>query len=123
MVSCPVLLVAGSVAGFRFTLERRDSPWCRPSGMAACHRGPIVPKDQDDTRPIALLSMAWRAGARAVARRVRSWVTGWCDHRACGSALGKSVSDMHQRIYCAWRQGPPGMPIISVAGPVGLLRC
>ena len=65
----------------------------------------LLQKGHSASRPIALLPMVWRAGARVIARRLKSWICQWCDHRATGSAPGRSAIDMHRRILCAWRSG------------------
>ncbi|CAE7306335.1 pol [Symbiodinium natans] len=65
----------------------------------------LLEKSNQSSRPIALLPMAWRAGARAIAWRLKAWVLSWCSPRACGSAPGKSVADVHRRILQAWQQG------------------
>ena len=65
----------------------------------------LLDKGHQATRPIALLSFAWRAGARVIAQRLRDWIGQWCDHRACGSAPGRSPVDVHRRIFCAWKSG------------------
>ncbi|CAE7667378.1 CTSD [Symbiodinium microadriaticum] len=45
------------------------------------------------------------AGSRVIAKRLKSWVVQWNDHRACGAAPGKSVADVHARILQAWNLG------------------
>ena len=65
----------------------------------------LLDKGPSSTRPIALLSIAWRAGAQAISRRLKGWIYQWCSPRACGSAPGRCTADMHQRILRAWRKG------------------
>ena len=65
----------------------------------------LVDKSASETRPIALLSVAWRAGARAVVQRLRPWVMQWMGHRAVGGAPGRSAVNFHKRIFDAWMAG------------------
>ncbi|CAE7814162.1 unnamed protein product [Symbiodinium sp. KB8] len=65
----------------------------------------LLSKRNNATRPVALLPLAWRAGSRVVAKRLKSWVVQWNGHRACGAAPGKSVADVHARILQAWNLG------------------
>ena len=65
----------------------------------------LLEKGHSASRPIALLPLVWRAGARVIARRLKSWICQWCDHRATGSAPGRSPIDMHRRLLCAWKSG------------------
>ena len=65
----------------------------------------LLQKGHSASRPIALLPMVWRAGATVIARRLKGWICQWCDHRATGSAPGRSPIDMHRRLLCAWRSG------------------
>ncbi|CAE7226171.1 unnamed protein product, partial [Symbiodinium sp. CCMP2456] len=65
----------------------------------------LLSKRNHATRPVALLPMAWRAGARAVARRLKGWVVSWNGARACGAAPGRSVANVHARILQAWHLG------------------
>jgi len=65
----------------------------------------LLDKRVNETRPIALVSVAWRAGARALVRRLRPWTATWCSHRASGGAPGRSAADFHKRIFDAWSAG------------------
>ncbi|CAE7489116.1 unnamed protein product, partial [Symbiodinium necroappetens] len=65
----------------------------------------LLEKGHSASRPIALLPLVWRAGARVIARRLKGWICQWCDHRATGSAPGRSPIDMHRRLLCAWKSG------------------
>ncbi|CAE7772604.1 CAMK2D [Symbiodinium sp. CCMP2592] len=65
----------------------------------------LLDKTANETRPIALLSVAWRAGARAIVQRLRPWVMGWLSHRAVAGAPGKSAVDFHKRIFDTWVDG------------------
>ena len=65
----------------------------------------LLSKRNNATRPVALLPLAWRAGSRVIAKRLKSWVIQWNGHRACGAAPGKSVADVHARILQAWNLG------------------
>ena len=65
----------------------------------------LLDKGHSATRPIALLPLVWRVGARVIARKLKGWICQWCDHRALGSAPGRSPIDMHRRLMCAWSSG------------------
>ena len=65
----------------------------------------LLQKGHSASRPIALLPLVWRAGARVIARRLKGWICRWCDHRATGSAPGRSPVDTHRRLLCAWKSG------------------
>ena len=65
----------------------------------------LLSKSNNATRPVALLPMAWRAGSRVIAKRLKPWMVRWNGPRACGAAPGKSVADVHTRILQAWTLG------------------
>ena len=65
----------------------------------------LIAKNASETRPIALLSTCWRAGARAIVQRLRPWTLSWMSHRAVGGAPSKSAVDLHKRVFDAWVDG------------------
>ena len=65
----------------------------------------LLHKRKDETRPIALCSVIWRAGARSIAAGLRKWCESWCHHGALGAAPGRSTSCAHARLKLARAQG------------------
>ena len=65
----------------------------------------LLHKRKDETRPIALCSVIWRAGARSIAASLRKWCETWCHHGALGAAPGRSTSCAHARLLLARAQG------------------
>ncbi|CAE7373819.1 unnamed protein product [Symbiodinium natans] len=85
--------------------------WCR---VVACSYVPVawrravvalLPKRDEATRPIALCSVIWRAGARCMNAQLRGWVDTWLNHLALGAAPQRGVQDGHARILQAWHMG------------------
>ena len=59
----------------------------------------LVDKSASESRPIPLLSIAWRAGIRAVVQTLRPWTASWLSHRALGGAPGKLRRATSGRAY------------------------
>ena len=58
-----------------------------------------IPKDNsDDFRPLAIASVAWRAGARVLVAKVTDWAHTWSNHQVHGGIPEHGVLDCHVRI-------------------------
>lgn len=61
----------------------------------------VIPKRTTGTRPLSVISILWRCGARVLARKLRPWALQWADHRTLGGLPGRGVLDAHIRIAAA----------------------
>ena len=69
--------------------HRAPTAWC-------CGRTCLLWKDNDKSRPITVLPIMWRAGARIINQRLSCWVASWKQSFDCGGLPGTSVSDALQ---------------------------
>ena len=65
----------------------------------------LVCKPTGGTRPLGLCQIAWRIGARALNKCLRSWVLSWVGHGALGAAPTRGVNDAHSRLLLARKAG------------------
>ncbi|CAE7228019.1 Ptchd3 [Symbiodinium sp. CCMP2592] len=65
----------------------------------------LLPKADGRTRPVGLLSILWRAGARCLVKQLRGWVGTWTTAQAMGGVAGVGVADSHLRLMGAHRRG------------------
>lgn len=65
----------------------------------------LLPKPDGRTRPVGLLAIMWRAGARCLVKQLRGWVSSWTTHQAMGGIAGVGVTDSHLRILGAQQRG------------------
>ena len=76
----------------------------------------LLPKKVVATRPIGLLQIAWRIGAKAVCRQLRAWVLSWTTSSAFGGAPRFSSADAHFRIHCAMGRGVEDFVVQDLKG-------
>ena len=74
------------------------SAWCKAKVV-------LLWKKQGRTRPIALFSILWRAGAKALAVRMRPWCETWQSHYDTGGLPASSVSAAHMQLHQSLRRG------------------
>ena len=65
----------------------------------------LLHKKVNETRPIGISPVIWRIGAKALNGKLLPWLTSFLDHRALGSAPGRSTSDVHARLLLAAERG------------------
>ncbi|OLQ11437.1 Retrovirus-related Pol polyprotein from type-2 retrotransposable element R2DM [Symbiodinium microadriaticum] len=65
----------------------------------------LLPKPDGRTRPVGLLAIMWRAGARCLVKQLRGWVSSWTTHQAMGGIAGVGVTDSHLRLIGAQKRG------------------
>ncbi|CAE7290680.1 pol [Symbiodinium sp. CCMP2592] len=65
----------------------------------------LLPKADGRTRPVGLLSILWRAGARCLVKQLRGWVGSWTTAQAMGGIAGVGIADTHLRLMGAHRRG------------------
>ena len=65
----------------------------------------LLPKPDGRTRPVGLLAIMWRAGARCLVQQLRGWVSSWTTHQAMGGIAGVGVTDSHLRLIGAQKRG------------------
>ena len=68
------------------------SAWCKAKVI-------LIWKKQGRTRPIALFSILWRAGAKALAAGMRPWCDTWQSHHDTGGLPASSVSAAHMQLH------------------------
>ena len=65
----------------------------------------LLPKPgTTDFRPLSLLCVAWRIGAKFVTMSMKTWLNKWLDHRVLGGVAKRSVEQAHLRIWQALHQ-------------------
>ncbi|CAE7258440.1 Ptchd3 [Symbiodinium sp. CCMP2592] len=83
----------------------------------------LIPKPDGRTRPIGLMSLLWRAGARVLVRQLRAWSSSWATAQAMGGMAGVGVSDAHVQGFTSQAfakvdtgvvQGCPLSPLLSL---------
>ena len=65
----------------------------------------LIPKPDGRTRPIGLMSLLWRAGARILVKQLRAWSHTWTTAAAMGGLAGVGVADAHLRLLGAYNRG------------------
>ena len=65
----------------------------------------LIPKPDGRTRPIGLMSLLWRAGARILVKQLRAWSHSWTTAAAMGGLVGVGVADAHLRLLGAYNRG------------------
>ena len=53
----------------------------------------LIPKDSGGWRPLALTSVVWRAGTRALLARLKPWLESWAGPHLFGGLAGRGVGD------------------------------
>ena len=63
----------------------------------------LVPKPGSsfDFRPLSILTLPWRLGAKHLTASLTPWVLQWLDGRILGGVCGRSVEHAHLRIWAA----------------------
>ena len=89
--------------------HRAPTAWC-------CGRTCLLWKDNDKSRPITVLPIMWRAGARIINQRLSCWVASWKQSFDCGGLPGTSVSDALQLLQHELSNGCRGGVQQDVSG-------
>ena len=74
------------------------SAWCKAKVV-------LIWKKQGRTRPIALFSLLWRAGTKALAVQMRPWCDTWQSHHDTGGLPASSVSAAHMQLHQSLHRG------------------
>ena len=74
------------------------SAWCKAKVV-------LLWKTRGRTRPIALFSILWRAGAKALAVSMRPWCETWQSHYDTGGLPATSVSAAHMQLHQSLHRG------------------
>ncbi|CAE7202460.1 unnamed protein product, partial [Symbiodinium sp. KB8] len=61
----------------------------------------LIPKPSTGMRPLTVLAIGWRLGAKTLAQSLRSWTTSWADCRTMGGMAKRSVRDVYLRFLDA----------------------
>ena len=64
----------------------------------------LLPKNEQEWRPLSIASIFWRIGARHISMQLRPWVEQWINPHVFGAAPGRSVSHAVLRILEAAHQ-------------------
>ncbi|CAJ1388131.1 unnamed protein product [Effrenium voratum] len=64
----------------------------------------LIPKDAGGWRPLALTSVLWRAGSRALLQTLKPWLSSWAGDHLFGGLAGRGVEDCLIRINHAVAQ-------------------
>ncbi|CAJ1439524.1 unnamed protein product [Effrenium voratum] len=64
----------------------------------------LIPKDAGGWRPLALTSVLWRAGSRALLKTLKPWLSSWAGDHLFGGLAGRGVEDCLIRINHAVAQ-------------------
>ena len=60
----------------------------------------LIPKrDSNEMRPLAIASVLWRLGSRAVLQRLRTWMDQWLEETTCGGVHEAGVADVRQMLF------------------------
>lgn len=70
-----------------------------------CARVALLPKDSGGFRPLSLLAIGWRIGARALLSQLNGWAEAFLDHRLLGGVRGRCVKDALTQILTAANDG------------------
>ena len=63
----------------------------------------LLPKANGSSRPLSILSVSWRIGARYITRELEHWLATWVDFRCVGGVPKGSVQSAHARSVQAMR--------------------
>ncbi|CAE7777904.1 FCPE [Symbiodinium sp. CCMP2456] len=66
----------------------------------------LLPKRQGGTRPLSLLSVVWRLGAKHMLHQLDAWVGQWLDHTSCGGVPARSGKDLVYQLLAGMREHP-----------------
>ncbi|CAE7672255.1 unnamed protein product [Symbiodinium pilosum] len=58
----------------------------------------LIPKASTGMRPLTVLNVAWRIGAKALAASLRRWASSWASCRTLGGICRRSVRDVFLRV-------------------------
>ena len=58
----------------------------------------LLPKGLRDFRPLSILNIAWRVGAKFLNQSLRWWIRQWSSHECLGGVPGGSVQGAHLRL-------------------------
>ncbi|CAE7286667.1 unnamed protein product [Symbiodinium sp. CCMP2592] len=58
----------------------------------------LIPKPSHGMRPLTVLNVAWRIGAKAVAMSLRGWTTSWASCRTLGGVSRRSTRDVYLQV-------------------------
>ncbi|CAE7777915.1 unnamed protein product, partial [Symbiodinium sp. CCMP2456] len=64
----------------------------------------LLPKRQGGTRPLSLLSVVWRLGAKHMLHQLDAWVGQWLDHTSCGGVPARSGKDLVYQLLAGMRE-------------------
>ncbi|CAE7617784.1 unnamed protein product [Symbiodinium necroappetens] len=64
----------------------------------------LLPKRQGGTRPLSLLSVVWRLGAKHMLHQLDAWVGLWLDHTSCGGVPARSGKDLVHQLLAGMRE-------------------
>ncbi|CAE7739875.1 unnamed protein product [Symbiodinium sp. CCMP2592] len=65
----------------------------------------LIPKGNGDCRPLSLLCIAYRIGARAVLSQVSSWAEAWLGHQTSGGVPRRSLKDVVSQVLVSSMDG------------------
>mmetsp|Transcript_42212 Transcript_42212/g.100601 ORF Transcript_42212/g.100601 Transcript_42212/m.100601 type:complete len:1314 (+) Transcript_42212:1316-5257(+) len=65
----------------------------------------LIPKANGDCRPLSLLCIAYRIGAKSVLSQVSSWAEGWLGHQTCGGVPRRSLKDVVSQLLVSNMDG------------------
>ena len=65
----------------------------------------LLPKDSGGPRPLSLLTVFWRIGARALLSQLSGWAEAFLDHGLLGGVRGRCVKDALAQILTAANDG------------------
>ncbi|CAE7645061.1 unnamed protein product [Symbiodinium sp. KB8] len=65
----------------------------------------LIPKANGDCRPLSLLCIAYRVGAKSVLSQVSSWAEGWLGHQTCGGVPRRSLKDVVSQLLVSNMDG------------------
>ena len=63
----------------------------------------LLPKDDKSYRPLSILNIAWRIGARHINRSLKRWILSWATHECLGGIPGGSVQGARARLMQSLR--------------------
>eukprot|EP00435_Cladocopium_sp_Y103_P014019 s2909_g3.t1 len=58
----------------------------------------LLPKRCGGQRPLSIVSLLWRAGAKIMLQQLRTWILSWTDHRTLGGLPQRGVAHAHLRL-------------------------
>ncbi|CAE7891678.1 unnamed protein product [Symbiodinium sp. KB8] len=85
--------------------------WCRIAETgevpSSCRhaRVALLPKASGGFRPLSLLAVGWRVGARALLSQLHRWAETFLDHRLLGGVRGRCAKDALSQLLAAAKDG------------------